>query len=99
LAKDHDRFSLILRLLMSKQGKASNYGAMFVKDLLFIVPFFIISFFSLRHTVPSNNPFWILFWAAVAAGMMSGIAWIALQMFKVVLADQLARERATRERR
>jgi ABC-type uncharacterized transport system permease subunit len=78
---------------MSKQGKASVYVAMFVKDMLFIVPFFLLSFFALRPTVPSNTPFWILFWAFVAALMMSIIAWIALQMFKVVLADQIARKK------
>lgn len=74
---------------MSKKGKASNHFQTFVRDLIFIGPFFVISFFSLRGTVPSPDPFWVSFWAGMVALSMTGVAWLALQMFKVVLVDQL----------
>lgn len=79
---------------MSKQGKNTSYAAMFIKDLIFIGPFFLLSFLALRQSVPSNVPFWILFWALVGAFVMSCVAWIALQMFKAVLVDQRERRRA-----
>jgi len=79
---------------MSKPGKGSIYLKTFLKDMLFIVPFFLISCYLVHDTVPSYTLFWIAFWTIVTATMMSGIAWIALQMFKVVLADQIARKKA-----
>jgi hypothetical protein len=78
---------------MSKQGKSSNYLKMFLKDMLVIVPFFFVSLFLVWDAVPSQTFFWVLFWACVAALMMSLVGWLALQMFKVVLADQIARKR------
>lgn len=84
---------------MSKKGTASSYIVAFLKDLLFIGPFFLVSLYLVWDSVPSNTPFWIAFWAIVGAGMMSCIAWIALQMFKVVLADQTARRKSAEARR
>ena len=83
---------------MSKQAKKS-LAAVFLKDLVILVPFFLLSFFMVRHSVPSYDPFWINFWAIVTAFMMSSVAWIALQMFKAVLFDQIARTKAADSRR
>ncbi len=79
---------------MSKKDKTSSYGVTFLKDLIFIGPFFFFSFLALRDAVPSYDPFWITFWAATVALAMASVAWLALQMFKVVLVDQLAMNRA-----
>jgi hypothetical protein len=79
---------------MSSTGKPPSLARTFLKDLLFIVPFFVVSFLALRGTVPSMDPFWVFFWAGMVALCMTGVAWLALQMFKVVLADQLAMNRS-----
>lgn len=74
---------------MSKKGKVSSYLLAFAKDLIFIGPFFLASFFALRGTVPSHDPLWINFWGGMVALSMTCVAWLAFQMFKVVLLDQL----------
>ncbi len=82
---------------MSKQGKRPSFVATFIKDLLFVGPFFLISFLVLKPSVPSHDPFWINFWAGLVGLAMAGGGWLALQMFKVVLADQLDANRARSE--
>jgi NADPH:quinone reductase-like Zn-dependent oxidoreductase len=65
---------------------------MSIRDLLFIVPFFFISFFALRPTVPSFDGTWVAFWAALGALGMTMTAWIAMHMFKVIVADEKKRK-------
>lgn len=84
---------------MSKQGKSSLYLKTFLKDMLIIVPFFLLSLYMVWNAVPSSSTFWVAFWAGVGAFMMSSVAWLALQMFKVVLADQIARDKALKSPR
>lgn len=81
---------------MSKKGKSSSYALTFLKDMIVIGPFFILSFFALRNAVPTYDPFWNAFWSALVGLCMTCVAWLALQMFKVVLVDQLELNR-TRE--
>ncbi len=46
-------------------------------------------FYSLVHThVPSSDPKMIMLWGGLTAGCMSGVFWLAWQMFKVVFAFQ-----------
>lgn len=84
---------------MTTKGRASIHIRTFAKDLLFLVPFFIIFFLPLRNSVPSYDPFWINFWAAMVALAMTGVAWMSLQMFKAVLADQRESKNARHESR
>lgn len=79
---------------MSNKGRASSYFLAFAKDLIFLGPFFIVSFLLIKGNVPTSDPFWITFWGGMVALSMSCVAWIALQMFKVVLADQIALNKA-----
>jgi hypothetical protein len=55
-----------------------------VVDLVLVVLFFAYMFSVLRSHVPSNDPKMIILWAALAASCMSGVFWLALQMFRVV---------------
>ena len=84
---------------MNKQGKKSSLIAIFLKDLIILVPFFLVSFYLVRIPVPTDIPFWINFWALITAFMMTSVAWIALQMFKAVLFDQIAQRDAARSAR
>lgn len=81
---------------MSKKGKNSSHAGRFLKDLIFVGPFFILSFSALKgwNAVPTDDPFWSTFWAALVALAMASVAWLAFQMFKVVLVDQLETNRA-----
>ena len=68
------------------------------REILFIVPFFFISFFALRPTVPAFDGTWVAFWAALGALGMTMTAWIAMHMFKVIVADEKRRKAESRTR-
>lgn len=49
---------------------------------LAVFTFFLLIF---RSHVPSQNPKWIYIWAAYGSACMTGVFWLALQMFRVVV--------------
>ena len=62
----------------------------FAVDLVLVAAFFLFMFSVLKSHVMSNNPHMILLWAGLAAACMSGVFWLAIQMFRVVLRAQRA---------
>jgi len=60
-------------------------------DLILVAGFFLFLFNVVQSHVPSNNPQMVLLWSALSAACLSGTFWIAIQMFRVVLNAQLAR--------
>jgi hypothetical protein len=61
-----------------------------VVDFVLVAAFFVFLFTVLRSHVPSNNPKMIALWAGLAAACLSGVFWLCVQMFRVVLRAQLA---------
>jgi hypothetical protein len=59
-----------------------------VIDLVLVAAFFAFLFTLLRSHVPSNDPSMITLWAALGAACMSGVFWLCVQMFRVVLRAQ-----------
>lgn len=57
-------------------------------DLFLVAAFFSFFFTVLRPHVPSNDPTLVRLWAGLAAGCMSGVFWLALQMLKTVFRFQ-----------
>lgn len=55
-----------------------------IVDLVLVVAFSIYMFTVLRTHVPSNDPKMILIWGIIATSCMTGVFWLALQMFRVV---------------
>jgi hypothetical protein len=64
-----------------------------VVDLILVVGFFIYMFFTMKSHVPSNDPKMIMLWAALTSACLTGVFWLALQMFRVVLRAQRAARR------
>lgn len=62
-------------------------------DLVLVAAFFAFMFTVLRSHVPSNDPKMITLWAALASSCMTGVFFLALQMFRVVLRGQLRARR------
>jgi len=60
-------------------------------DLVLVAGFFLFLFDVVQSHVPSNNPQMVLLWSTLSAACLSGTFWIAIQMFRVVLKAQLAR--------
>jgi hypothetical protein len=55
-----------------------------VVDLVLVVLFSIYMYSVLSTHVPSNDPKMILIWGLIGTSCMTGVFWLALQMFRVV---------------
>lgn len=59
-----------------------------VVDAILCLGFFAYMFGVLRSHVPSNDASMIALWAGLASACMTGVFWLALQMFRVVFRAQ-----------
>ncbi|MEI7552970.1 MAG: hypothetical protein WCL24_11630 [Verrucomicrobiota bacterium] len=55
-----------------------------VVDLVLVAAFFAYIFSILKSHVTSTDPRMINLWGAIAASCLTGVFWLALQMFRVV---------------
>jgi hypothetical protein len=58
-------------------------------DAVLVLGFFAFLFTLLKSHVPSNDPKMVFVWAGLTSACMSGVFWLAIQMFRVVLSAQL----------
>ena len=70
-----------------KLGKLTSPVSLVI-DAILVAGFFGFMFSLLKSHVPSNDPKMIFIWAFLSAGCMSGVIWLAIQMFRVVLTAQ-----------
>lgn len=59
-----------------------------VIDAILVIGFFIYIYGVVSTHVPSRDHHMIMFFGASAAACMTGVFWLALQMFRVVLRNQ-----------
>jgi hypothetical protein len=64
-----------------------------VIDLILVVAFFIYMFGVLKSHVPSNDPKMIMLWAGLGSACLTGVFWLAVQMFRVVFSFQRSSRR------
>jgi hypothetical protein len=57
-------------------------------DAVLVLAFFALLYRLVSPHVPSNDPKMILLWGGLCAACMSGVFWLCLQMFRVVLRAQ-----------
>lgn len=62
----------------------------FAVDVVLVGAFFLFLYSILKPHVPSSDPRMIMLWGGLAAACMSGVFWLAIQMFRVVLRAQRA---------
>jgi hypothetical protein len=60
-----------------------------VVDAILVLGFFAFLYTLLESHVPSNDPKQVVLWAGLTAACMTGVFWLAIQMFRVVLSAQL----------
>jgi hypothetical protein len=60
-----------------------------VVDAILVIGFFVFLFGLLKSHVPSNDLKQVILWAGLTSACMSGVFWLAIQMFRVVLSAQL----------
>jgi GNAT superfamily N-acetyltransferase len=75
---------------MSTSGNKGISFAALALDLVLVLGFFTFFYYVLQIHVPTTDKFLSRFWATLAAGCMSGVFWLALQMVKSVLRFQRA---------
>ena len=61
-----------------------------VVDAILVIGFFVYMYGVLKGHVPSNDPKMIMLWAALCSACMTGVFWLAVQMFRVVFNAQRA---------
>ena len=59
-------------------------------DAVLVIAFFLFLFSLVKVHVPSTDPKMIMLWGGLTAGCMSGVFWLCIQMFRVVLRAQRA---------
>ena len=57
-------------------------------DAALVLLFFALMFSVVRSHVQSESPVFIVLWGGGAAACLTGVFWLALQMFRVVLRAQ-----------
>jgi hypothetical protein len=79
---------------MSQPEQKMTSPASIAVDAVLVVAFFAFMFWILQPHVPSNDRQMIYFWSAAASACMTGVWWLCIQMFRVVLRAQLAAGKA-----
>lgn len=69
---------------MASPEKKSFSPVVLVIDLVLTAGFFVFIFGVVKPHVPSLDPQMINLWGGLAAGCMSGVFWLAMQMVKTV---------------
>ena len=62
-------------------------------DAILVVGFFVFIYTIVAPHVPSNDKSMILLWGGLCAACMTGVFWLCVQMFRVVLKAQRAERR------
>jgi K+-sensing histidine kinase KdpD len=67
-----------------------------VVDAVLVIGFFLFLFSILKSHVQSDDLTMIFIWAGLTSACMSGVFWLAIQMFRVVLSAQLLAKKRNR---
>ncbi len=70
------------------EKKSAVTPASLLVDAILVGAFFVLMFVLFKHHVPSNDPKMIILWAGLSAACISGVFWLAVQMFRVVYRAQ-----------
>jgi hypothetical protein len=65
-------------------------------DAVLVIGFFVFLFKLLQSHVPSNDIKMVYLFAGLTSACMSGVFWLAIQMFRVVLSAQLLAKKQKR---
>lgn len=78
---------------MSLEGQRFTTPVTLVVDTILMVLFFAGIYSLVQSHVPSNDKNMIMLWAGLTSACMTGVFWLCIQMFRVVLRAQLADRR------
>ena len=84
---DKHNFVLLLRRMAQPETKLTSPASLAV-DAVLVAAFFLFIYTVVSPHVPSNNRGMVLLWGGLCAACMSGVFWLCIQMFRVVLRAQ-----------
>jgi hypothetical protein len=67
--------------------KHTTPGSLLV-DAILIVAFFLFMYWAVSSHVPTNDTKMRLLWGALCSSCLTGVFWLCIQMFRVVLRAQ-----------
>jgi hypothetical protein len=73
---------------MAQSEKKSISPVSLVVDAVLVLGFFAFLYSLVKVHVPSTDPKMIMLWSGLTAACMSGVFWLCIQMFRVVLKAQ-----------
>lgn len=75
---------------MSQPDQKHTSPASIALDAVLVIAFFVYLYSLVSTHVPSTDPKMIVLWGGLCAACMSGVFWLCIQMFRVVLRAQRA---------
>ena len=78
---------------MAQSGTKLTSPASLLIDAILVVGFFLFIYWLVSPHVPSNDKSMVLLWGGLCAACMTGVFWLCVQMFRMVLRAQLADRR------
>ena len=86
-----DKLSLVrlFRRMAQPEMKLTSPTSLVV-DAILVVGFFLFIYSMVAPHVPSNDKSMILLWGGLCSACMTGVFWLCVQMFRVVLRAQRA---------
>jgi hypothetical protein len=73
---------------MAQPEKKTTTPASIAVDAVLVIAFFVFLYTIVSPHVPSNDPRMVKLWGGLTAACMSGVFWLCIQMFRVVLRAQ-----------
>jgi hypothetical protein len=89
---DNDHFVRLFRAMAQPETKFTSPASLVI-DAILVVAFFTFIFTIVSPHVPSHSKGMILLWGGLCSACMTGVFWLCIQMFRVVLRAQLADRR------
>lgn len=80
---------VLLLKRMSQPEKKLTSPASLALDAVLVIGFFLFMYTVVSRHVPSNDKSMIMLWGGLGSACMTGVFWLALQMFRVVLRAQI----------
>ena len=84
---DTGAFVLLLGRMSQPEQKFTSPASLALDGAL-VVAFFLFIYRVVAPHVPSNDQTMVLLWGGLCAACMSGVFWLCIQMFRVVLRAQ-----------
>jgi hypothetical protein len=82
----------LFRLMAQPETKLTSPASLLV-DAILVIGFFVFIYSIVAPHVPTNDRSMVLLWGGLCSACMTGVFWLCVQMFRVVLKAQRADRR------